>query len=89
MNCSRMGMNRQKIMNAGDSRKVARQPWKNSMQAMASKVTAALWGSSEEDDEKRKGMVVAAMSNAHAAPRSFMEDAAKLASFARKRRNPK
>ncbi len=35
-------MNKQKIMNAGDKHKVARHPWKNNMQAKASKVMATL-----------------------------------------------
>ena len=89
MNCSRMGMNMQKIIRAGSIHKVGRQPWKNNMHEIANKAMAALWGSSVGEEKKRGGMHMASSRSSQAARRSLGEDTAKSSVLFMKRRSPK
>ena len=88
MICSRMGMNMQKMIRAGDIHKAGRHPWKNSMQAMANKAMAVLWGSSVGDVAKRGGMQMAITRIAHATMRSFADDVKALSAPFMKRISP-
>lgn len=89
MICSRMGMNMQKMINAGDIHKAGRQPWKNSMQEMANRAMAVLWGSSVGDVAKIGGMQIANNKIAHATMRSFTDDVNALSAPFMKRISPK
>ena len=88
MICSRMGMNMQKMIRAGDIRKAGRHPWKNSMPVMANKAMAVLWGSSVGDVAKRDGMQIAINRIAHATMRSFADDVKASSSPFMKRISP-
>ena len=89
MICSRMGMKIQKMISAGAIRKAGRQPWKNSMPAMANKAMAVLWGSSVGEVAKIGGMQIANNKIAQAATRSFADDVNALSVSFMKRISPK